>query len=137
MKPGIQLGSVHTDARGKLKYNNDFDLSVIKRMYVLEHPSTKTIRGWQGHKIEQRWFVAVSGSFVIKAVKMEPVGKRRGFDILTFELKSEAVDVMHVPAGYATSIQALEEESKLVVYADYAMGEIEDEHRFELKYFEK
>lgn len=52
-------------------------------------------------------------------------------------IESKTLDVLHVPKGYVSSIQAVEEESKLLVMADYLMGEIEDEYRFELNYFDK
>lgn len=40
-----------------------------------------------------------------------------------------------MPAGCLTAIQAKEEHSKLLVLADYAMGEIRDESRFDISYF--
>jgi len=65
MIPKIITGNSHTDTRGTLYYNNDFDASEIKRVYVIENATTDIIRAWQGHKIEQRWFSAIKGSFKI------------------------------------------------------------------------
>ena len=45
--------------------------------------------------------------------------------------------VLHVPQGYVTSIQSLEENSKLMAMADYLMGEIQDEYRFAVDYFNR
>ena len=67
----VITGGNHTDKRGTLTFNNDFDASDIKRIYTIENESTKTIRAWQGHKIESRWFSAIKGSFEIKLIKIE------------------------------------------------------------------
>ena len=41
-----------------------------------------------------------------------------------------------MPAGYASAIQAKEKGSKLLVMVNYSLGEIDDDHRFPLDYFE-
>lgn len=56
-------GKRHEDVRGVITYNNDFEASNIKRIYTIENHSTDFVRGWQGHQIEQRWFVAMKGAF--------------------------------------------------------------------------
>ena len=56
MIPKIIKGENYNDSRGILFYNNDFDASAIKRLYVIDNQKTNFIRAWQGHKIEQRWF---------------------------------------------------------------------------------
>ncbi len=64
-------GAKHVDARGILSYNNDFDLTPVKRMYVIENQDTQVVRAWQGHKKEQRWFTAVKGSFKIELIAID------------------------------------------------------------------
>jgi dTDP-4-dehydrorhamnose 3,5-epimerase-like enzyme len=54
---------------------------------------------------------------------------------LEFLIESATLDVLHIPAGYVSSIQALEEKSKLVVMSDYHLGEINDEFRYTTDYF--
>lgn len=71
MIPEITKGNSHTDSRGALFYNNDFDITAIKRMYVIENESTDFIRAWQGHKIEQRWFSVMKGSFRIQLIEID------------------------------------------------------------------
>lgn len=41
------------------------------------------------------------------------------------------MDILHVPAEFVNIIQALEVGAKLLVLADYKMGEVDDEFRFE------
>lgn len=71
MIPKIIKGENHNDSRGILFYNNDFDASAIKRLYVIDNHKTNFIRAWQGHKIEQRWFSVMQGSFKIKLTKID------------------------------------------------------------------
>ncbi len=132
----ILKGNRHSDHRGTITYNNDFDTSHIRRIYTIENISVDFIRGWQGHKIEQRWFAAMKGSFEISAIQVD------NFDQPSKDLKStvyiiddESLSYLHIPAGYITAIRALQEESKLLVLSDYGMGEIKDEYRFDLNYF--
>lgn len=134
--PKLISGKSHQDQRGKLTYNNAFDASVVKRIYVVENHSVDFIRGWQGHKIEQRWFSVAHGSFNIQLIAIDNwESPSVSLPRVEFLLTSNNLDVLHVPAGYVSSIQALENYSKLIVLADYLVGEINDEYRFPLDYF--
>jgi hypothetical protein len=130
-------GNIHTDDRGITTFNNDFDASLVKRIYTIENASVDFVRGWQGHKIEQRWFACMSGRFEIKVIKVddfESPSKNLIPEVL--ELKAGRLDFLHIPSGCITAIKALEENSKLLVLADYKLGEIQDEYRYPLSYFE-
>ena len=136
MKPTLILGGSHQDERGVLKYNNDFELSSVKRMYFIENRDASFVRAWQGHKIEQRWFMAVVGGFEIKLIKVDNwENPSKELQKITFEISHESADVLHVPQGYVSSIQATCESSKLLVMADHKMNEIQDEFRFSSDYF--
>lgn|SRR5690554_2660551 len=134
--PYIIKGNQHTDERGQLCFNNDFDLSEIKRIYTIENKSVETIRGWQGHKIEKRWFSAIIGAFKIELRKIDnwdnPSKNNKPYQ---FELNSEKMDVLYVPEGYISKIQAIKPNAKLLVMADYLIGEVKDEYRYGLDYF--
>lgn len=71
MKPTLILGNCHQDHRGHLFYNNNFDATNIKRIYVIENHSVDFVRAWHGHKIEQRWFSAIQGSFKIQLIAID------------------------------------------------------------------
>ncbi len=138
MKPNLISGNCHQDERGQLFYNNDFHLASIKRMYVIENHSVGFVRAWQGHKVEQRWFSAVQGCFKIQLIAINNWEKpSETLSRLDYILESAKLDVLHIPAGYVSSIQALEEKSKLVVMSDYHLGEINDEFRYPTDYFTK
>lgn len=136
MTPKLIIGNSHSDERGTLFYNNDFDAKEIKRIYIIENKNTSFIRAWQGHKIEQRWFSATAGSFEIKLIAIDnwenpSVNLKQD----TFVLNSNSMCVLLIPKGFISSIQALEPSSKLLVMSDYYLGEINDEYRFDVDYF--
>ena len=61
----IQCG-LHTDARGVLRFCNDFDMSVVKRFYTISNSAEQLVRGWIGHKKETKWFFPLRGRTVIE-----------------------------------------------------------------------
>ena len=135
--PKIINGNTHSDQRGILSYNNSFDAFEIKRVYFIENKDIAIIRAWQGHKIEQRWFSAVAGSFKIQLIAIDNWGKPSiSLKPITFVLNAVKLDVLQIPAGYVSSIQSLEKSSKLLVMADYLLGEINDEYKYPQNYFE-
>lgn len=129
-------GNRHEDQRGIITFNNEFDVSAVKRIYTIENVSLDFIRGWQGHKIEQRWFACMNGAFEIKMIEIDNFQQpSRELQAKTYNLNTSGLDFLHIPAGHITAIRALDKASKLLVLADYKMNEIEDEYRFDLKYF--
>ena len=135
--PNIIKGGEYTDERGQICYNNDIDLSDIKRIYTIENWTDEVIRGWQGHKIERRWFSAVSGAFKIDLIAIDNWDKpSKDCRLFSFEVESDELDILCVPKGYISKIQSLKPTSKLLVMADYLIGEVKDEYRYELDYFE-
>ena len=136
MTPTLIPGGIYKDERGLLNFNNDFDMSSVKRMYLIENTDTLLKRRWQGHKIEQRWFSVTTGKFKIEIIKIDdwknPSKKQQK---ITFEISSENTDVLHIPAGYVTSIQAMIKSSKLLVMAEYKSGTISDDYKYPTDYF--
>ena len=125
------IGNSFVDERGTLFYNNGLDLSEIKRMYVIENRDLRTVRAWQGHQIEKRWFIAVKGRFLIKLAKIDDFDcPSDSLDVQSIELDSTTLDAVVVEAGYASSIRALQVESKLLIFFNYKMGEVEDNYRY-------
>nr|WP_315212113.1 WxcM-like domain-containing protein [uncultured Flavobacterium sp.] len=137
MFPKLLKGNSQEDSRGILFYNNDFDASAIKRIYVIENTSTEFVRAWRGHQIEQRWFSAIKGSFKIQLLAVDDWDTpSKKLERLEFVLDSKKLDVLHIPAGYVSSIQSLAAGSKLLIMANFALGELEDEYRYASDYFE-
>lgn len=136
MKLMLLEGKKNTDERGLITFNNDFDASPVKRIYTIENHSTDFIRGWQGHQVEQRWFSCMKGSFEIFVIEADDITNiSKDAIIQKYFLTDEVLTYLHIPSGYITAIQATENGSKLLVLADYGLGEINDEYRYSLDYF--
>lgn len=135
--PAIIQGAKHSDQRGTLSFWNDFDLQAVKRMYVVENADTQLLRGWRGHRIEQRWFYAMVGFFSIHLVQIDDWERPNpSVAQLNYELSAAENKVLHVPAGYASAIQALTKEAKLLVLGDYTLEHAKnDDHLYPSNYF--
>jgi hypothetical protein len=46
-------------------------LAFVKRLYTIQNIDTVFIKSWQGHKVEQRWFSVVQGSFKIILIAID------------------------------------------------------------------
>ena len=127
-QPKLVKGNFFEDNRGKIDFVNDFDLSPIKRMYFTSHYNVNTVRAWQGHKVEKRWFFCVKGSFTVKAIVIDDwENPSKELKIHTFILKENKPEVLLIPNGCVNGFKALEEDSKLMILSDYSFNEIEDD----------
>ncbi|WP_299434136.1 WxcM-like domain-containing protein [uncultured Aquimarina sp.] len=133
--PSLIEGGKHSDERGDISYVNDFSLENIKRFYSISHPSTKTIRAWQGHKKEPKYFYAVSGSFWIACVKIDNWSKpSENLKVDLFKLNSEKTSILYIPPGYANGIKAIKEESKLISFCEDSLEDSSnDNYRYDYK----
>ncbi len=136
MLPKIITGGNFKDTRGVIRYNNNFDYSLIKRMYTIENNDVSFERGWQGHKIEKRWFSVIQGCFDIQVIKIDNWEKpSKKLEIINFTIDSETMDILYVPNGYITNIKSLQKGSKLLSMSDYRLNEIIDDYRLAIEYF--
>lgn len=134
----LSEGKKYQDERGIITFNNNFDVSSIKRIYTIENHSIEFIRGWQGHEIEQRWFACMKGIFEISVIEVDDfINPSRNVAIQKYTLTDEVLTYLHIRAGCITAIQSKTENSKLLILADHKLGEINDEYRFDLNYFNK
>lgn len=126
-------GEKFSDERGEIQFVNDFDMSEIKRFYTISHPSTETVRAWQGHKIETRWFYCIEGSFDIRFVKIDN-WESPSDDLIVKKvvLNSTNPSILKIESGYVNGIKALSENSKLISFSNYKLGaNTADEVRFD------
>ncbi len=134
--PKLIKGNSFTDIRGTINFNNSFDASEIKRMYIIQNFSIDFLRGWQGHKIEQRWFSAIQGSFEIYLIAVDNWEvPSRNLKPIMYNLEGTTMDVLHIPAGYVSCIKSIEHDSKLMSMSNYALGEINDEFKYNIDIF--
>lgn len=127
-KPYIIKGEIFTDHRGDLFSCNNFDMSMVKRMYIIDNIDNSYVRGWKGHKIETRWFFASKGSVTINTISISNLENKNLSLINTFILSEGNLDILKVPPGFATSIKQYSNGDKICVFADFKLGVTDDEY---------
>ncbi len=127
-KPTIISGGDYQDERGLIQFVNDFDLTEIKRFYFTTHFETETIRAWQGHKIESRWFYCLSGGFKVNLIAIDN-WENPSIDCPLFEytLTAKNPQVLFIPPGYVNGFKAIKENSQLMILSNYKLNEIKDD----------
>jgi dTDP-4-dehydrorhamnose 3,5-epimerase-like enzyme len=130
--PKIIIGGSHEDFRGTLRHFNELDLLPIKRFYISEHKDIITVKAWQAHKKERKWFYVLEGSFKIVLVKIlnwdEPHLNSKHYE---FIIKANDNKILCIPRGFATGFQALTNNSKLMIFSDFTLEEsLADDFRF-------
>jgi len=138
MKPSQIVGGIAEDHRGHIRFVNDFDMSEVKRFYIIKNADTALVRGWRAHRTEQRWFYVISGSFTVDIVKIDDwTTASQDLPVERLLLKSEDMQVLHMPVGYGTAFRALEPNSELLVYADFGIEHAKtDDYTYPVDYFQ-
>lgn len=108
-------GNNFIDARGKVHFVNDFDLTPVKRMYRIVHPDVDVIRAWQVHRLESKWFQCVRGAFWVQIADLA-TGK-----VHSIELTAHKDEVLYIPKGQANGFKALQPDSELLVFSDLTL----------------
>lgn len=131
-------GGIAKDHRGQIRYVNDFDMSLVKRFYIIKNSDINLVRGWRAHRIEQRWFYVLSGSFLINIVEIDNWDMpSKKLNIKSIVLNSEEERMFHVSKGYGTAIQACAPDSEILVFSDYGIeNAVKDDYTYSLDYFE-
>ncbi|MFS4417368.1 hypothetical protein [Maribacter sp. 2307ULW6-5] len=132
--PTLLPGGSHQDKRGALSFFNTLDLGPIRRMYQIVPAHPTLIRAWQGHRREQKWFYCPQGGFVIHTVALTAP---QGASAQRWELHADQPQVLHVPGGNATGIQATLPDAKLLVFSDMDTEQSQqDDVRFPVDHWE-
>ena len=130
-------GGIAKDHRGNIKFVNDFDMSLVKRFYIISNADTELVRGWRAHRIEQRWFYVLAGSFAMEFVEIEDwENTPTDSPVQSQVLNASDLSVLHMPTGYALAFKALAPNSQLLVYSDYGIKDAaKDDYVFPVDYF--
>lgn len=130
-------GGLAVDHRGQIRFVNDFDMEQVKRFYLIRNVDTELIRGWRAHRIEQRWFYAVSGSFSVSIIQIDDWAEpSKNLPVQRHVLAAEKSEILHVPPGFGTAFRALSPDSELLVFADYGIDHAPmDDYTYATDYF--
>ncbi len=130
-------GGVSSDNRGQVRFVNEFTMEAVKRFYLIKNADLDVLRGWRAHRIEQRWFYVVSGCFEINLVKIDDwVKPDQTLKVEQVVLSSSSQSILHVPKGYGTLFKGIEDNSEVLVFADFPLEHAElDNYTFSTDYF--
>ena len=147
MKPELIQGGLHTDARGVLRFCNDFDMSAVKRFYAISNSAEQPVRGWIGHKKETKWFFPLKGrsEIVVESFGQDlQDGQDFGFRVSSSEcrvrineedangsyerfiLNENEPKVLKVPPGNWFKI-IQDRNAEVMVFSDCKVGEFEND----------
>jgi len=130
-------GNSFSDHRGIIRFVNDFNFDGIKRFYTIQHKDTKTIRAWQGHKLETKYFYVAKGSFLIGIIKIDDWEQpSKDIKIQHTILSDSKSELLMIPSGNANGFKTIEPDSILVVFSDKTLEESKaDDFRWDSEYF--
>lgn len=133
----IIQGGVAKDQRGQIRFVNDFDMTAVKRFYIIQNSDLELVRGWRAHRIEQRWFYVLSGVFRMDLVQIDNWQEASpDLPVETRMISADNQEIWHVPKGYGTAFQALEPHSQLLVFADHGIEHVPmDDYTWDWAYF--
>jgi dTDP-4-dehydrorhamnose 3,5-epimerase len=136
-KPQIIKGGYYNDERGTMRFVNDFQFNDIKRFYFIKHTDIKTIRAWQGHQFEKKYFYPISGSFIVAWVKIDNF-ENPSKDLIPEHhvLSANNSEILEIPKGYANGLKALEPNSEVLVLSDMKLqASINEKNRYPSNYW--
>lgn len=130
-------GGIAKDARGQIRFVNEFDMGLVKRFYLIKNADTDLVRGWRAHRIEQRWFYVLSGGFSVSVVEIDDwETPDPHLPLQHITIKSDDMRLLHIPSGYGTAFRALESNSEMLVFADYSIEHASyDDYTWNQEYF--
>jgi dTDP-4-dehydrorhamnose 3,5-epimerase len=130
-EPEIYPLTLHKDERGEIRFCNEFDLHPFHRFYSISSGKENQIRAWQGHKIERKVFLPLSGKTKIVLVEITDFSTPKAGKIVEFLLDFENPVLLVVPEGYANGIQFKSQKSSIMVFSNLSLQDsITDDFRF-------
>lgn len=132
-QPEIIRGEIFRDARGCVASLNAFHFDEVKRMYIVHHPDTNVVRGWNGHRFERKWMYCSAGAFRISLVEIDDwQSPSKTLQPLFFDLDANTSALLCVPAGFANCFKAKQPNSTLVIFSDQTLeASLADSYRFD------
>lgn len=128
MIPKIIQGGSFSDHRGTISYVNDFKFTDIERFYIISNSEENTIRAWQGHKLDNKNFYCLTGSFNIYFIKIDNwENPSKELTVEAIFVSSSDSKIVHIPAGYANAIESLEKDSKLISFSTLPLINVGDD----------
>lgn len=125
-KPHLIEGGIFQDARGSLRFVNDFSLGNIERFYITENADTQMVRAWQGHRVEAKYFLAIAGKTDVALVKVDSWNAPSpDLAVHHFYLDANKPAILAVPPGYANGFRMQTPGARLLVFSVSTLADAE------------
>lgn len=137
-EPRLIEGGLAVDDRGALSFVNGFGFQGVKRFYMVSNHRPGFIRAWHGHRHESKWVMAVDGSAIVAAVRVDDWDKpSKDLPVQRFVLSAQRPSILHIPKGYANGFMNLTSDAKLLFFSDATIDESRnDDIRFQAHYWD-
>lgn len=117
-------GEIFRDQRGQISSLNDFRFTGVERVYFIHHPDIRVVRGWNGHRIEKKWFTCIKGSFTLALVQIDQwEHPSPDLQAQLYALSEAKSQIVCVPGGYANCIKASSPDSVLMVLSSVLLSD--------------
>ncbi len=125
------------DNRGSLSFVNNFNLSKIKRFYIIENFKNNFIRAWHGHKFEEKYFYCLTGAAQISCVEISNYKKpSKNKKIYSWVISDNKSELIYVPKGFANGSMNLKQKTKILVFSTSSLeNSVNDDYRYPAKYW--
>ena len=111
------------DERGRVTFVNDFDMTEVKRSYVVTNTLLKTVRAWHGHVSEKKWITVQKGEFLVCIVKVDSFeNPNQTTEVKEYVLNAEN-SVLFIPGGYANGAMNLTDENEIRYFSSASLKE--------------
>lgn len=126
MKSELTVGGEHSDARGVLRFCNDFDMSAVRRFYTIANSVEQPVRGWIGHKRETKWFFPLKGKTTIALEPMDCSHAETPSRREELVLEADKPCVLKVEPGNWFCIKQ-DGNAEVMVFSNCKVGEFEND----------
>jgi len=126
LKAELIVGGEHSDARGVLRFCNDFDMVDVKRFYTIANSAEQPVRGWIGHRRETKWFFPLRGVTTIEVEPMDLAAKDAEGAKSSVVLAAEKPSVLKVEPSNWFCIKQ-DGSAEVMVFSDCKVGEFEND----------
>ena len=130
-------GGVAVDDRGRLQFCNNFDMSGIKRFYVVSNHTEGFIRAWHAHKKESKYVYVVSGAALVAAVEIDDWDNpSKTLPIEKVVLSEDNPEIIRIPSGFAHGLMNLTSDTRIIFFSDSDLNDsAADDYRYPFDYW--
>lgn len=131
-EPLLIEGGLSVDDRGSVAFVNAFGFAGVQRFYVVANHRVGFVRAWHGHQREGKYVMALVGSALVGAVKIND-WEHPSKDLLVhrYVLSAEKPALLYIPPGYANGFMTMTVEAKLIFFST---ASLEDSRGDDIRY---